>query len=92
MTMKKIPYEIIVAAKSGDGDAMNAILQKFSPYILRYSKRAYYDDYGNRHEFVDEEIRQNIEVKLMLGIIYKYDPAQLPSGEVLIPIEENVNI
>lgn len=83
MNADRIPYLTIVAAKAGDSEAMTTILIHFAPYIRRYSKRAFFDEYGNRYEFVDDEIRQRIEVKLMMGIVYKYDPEKLPAGEKL---------
>lgn len=83
MIANRIPYLTIVAAKSGDSAAMATILIHFAPYIRRYSKRTFYDEYGNHYEFVDDEIRQRIEVKLMMGIVYKYDPEKLPPGEKL---------
>lgn len=34
-------------------------------------------------EIIDDEIRQQIEIKLMLQIVNKYDCKSLPDGEVL---------
>lgn len=87
MRSNRIPYLTIVAAKAGDSEAMTAILIHFAPYIRSCSKRTFYDEHSNRYEFVDDEIRQRIEVKLMMGIVYKYDPDQLPPGESLPPDE-----
>lgn len=78
-----IPYQTILAAKAGDSEAMSAILQHYSYYITYYSRRTFYDKYGNRYELVDEDIKQRIEAKLMYQIIYKFDPAQLPPEETL---------
>ncbi len=87
MKFNRIPYLTIVAAKAGDSEAMTTILIHFAPYIRSCSKRTFHDEYGNRYEFIDDEIRQRIEVKLMMGIVYKYDPDQLPPGESLLPDE-----
>lgn len=78
-----IPYEIIVSAKEGDAESMAAILRHYAAYIANFSKRSFYDEYGNQYAFVDETIRQRIEAKLMLQIIYKFDPSRLPYGETL---------
>lgn len=83
MNTNRISYSTIVDAKSGDSEAMITILIHFAPYIRRYSKRTFFDEYGNRCEYVDNEIRQRIEVKLMMGIVYKYDLNKLPLGETL---------
>lgn len=83
MMNSRIPYKTIVAAKNGDSIAMNSVLQHYSSYIAFLSKRSFYDEYGNRYELVDEEIRQRIEAKLMLQIVCKFDPTKLPDGENL---------
>ena len=36
---KLIPYGVIVAAKSGDSEAMSQILRHYEPYIIRPSCR-----------------------------------------------------
>lgn len=73
-----IPYATIVSAKAGDAEAMAAILRHYAPYIASYSKRTFYDEYDSRYELVDETIRQRIEAKLMLQIVYRFDPTRLP--------------
>lgn len=78
-----ISYQTILAAKAGDSEAMSAILRHYSHYIAYYSRRTFYDKYGNRYELVDEDIKQRIEAKLMYQIIYKFDPTLLPPGETL---------
>lgn len=78
-----IPYNTILAARAGESDALAAIIRHYTPYIVSFSKRPFYDEYGNRYELVDEEIRKRIENRLMFQIVYKFDPAQLPKGECL---------
>lgn len=78
-----ISYQVILAAKSGDSEALTDILQHYSGYICYYSKRTFYDKYGNRYELIDEDIKQRIEAKLMFQIIYKFDTTRLPPGETL---------
>ena len=80
-----VTYKMILAAKSGDGEAMSRILQHYAPYIAVHAKHPFYDEYGNRYEVVDEGIRQRIEAKLLYQIIYRFDPEQLPAGETLEP-------
>lgn len=74
-----IPYQIILSAKAGDGKALQIILRHYSSYIAFFSKRSFYDEFGNCYELVDEDIRQRIEAKLMYQIITKFDPYQCPT-------------
>ena len=83
MPYRKVPYMTIQAAKSGDAEAMQLILAHYERYIAGHAKRLLYDEYGNCREIVDPEIKQRIEEKLMLGIIYKFDCERLPEGETL---------
>lgn len=78
-----VPYYTIIAAEAGDADALQSILKHYRPYIDFYSKRTFYDEYGNHYEFVDEDIRQRIEAKLLYQIIERFDPSHLPEGECL---------
>ncbi len=80
-----VPLQTILAAKSGDSEALAEILRHYTAYIASYAKRPFYDEYGNRYDVIDEEIRQQLESKLMLQIVYKFDPEKLPEGEILQP-------
>ena len=80
-----IPYETIVAAKEGDADAMQRIIQHYEPYIKHFSQRHYHDDYGNTFTMIDDDIRQQIELKLMYEIAVHFDCSSLPDGETLEP-------
>lgn len=80
---KPVSYQTILAAKAGDSEAMAMIQRHYSHYIIYYSRRTFFDKYGNRYELVDEDIKQRIEAKLMHQIIYKFDPAKFPPGEIL---------
>lgn len=81
--IKLIDYDTIVAAVNGDADAMNRIMRHYAAYIQHFSKRPYYDEYGDCKEYVDDEIRQQIEVKLMMQIVCKFDYHSLLEGETL---------
>ncbi len=78
-----IPYVVIIAAKKGDPDAMRQILQHYDTYINACARRRFYDEYGNPYTFVDEDIKNRIQAKLMFQIIYDFDPYKLPDGETL---------
>lgn len=80
---EKIPYHCILAAQHGSTEAMERILQHYRPYIITLSKRSFFDEYGNRYEFVDDSIRQRIEARLMLKIIFHFDLEMVPDGVTL---------
>ena len=64
-----LPFSVIVAATSGNIEAINAVLKFYEGYIAVLSTRQYYDDKGNSHWFVDEEMRRRLETKLITRII-----------------------
>jgi len=63
------PFYVIEAASGGDVDAINVILKYYEGYIIALSTRRLYDDDGNTHYFVDEEIRRTLETKLITKIL-----------------------
>lgn len=79
---KKVSYQTIVAAQTGDSFAITMILRHYSNYINYYSRRTYIDKFGNRYEIVNEEIKQRIEAKLMYQIIDRFDPTRLPQAQL----------
>ena len=80
---KLVPYQTILAAKNGDGDAMSTILQHYANYIAYYSRREYIDMLGNRHFEVNEDIKQQVEAKLIYSVVCKFDHTKLPANEIL---------
>ena len=80
---KLIDYDTIVAAANGDAEAMDRILRHYAAYIRHFSKRPYSDASGDSREYIDDDIRQQIEAKLMTQIVCKFDCHTLPDGETL---------
>ena len=78
---KRIAYRTILAAKRGDAEAMERILRRYEGYITTCSVRRYRDEYGNRHPFVDWELREQIRATLMDRIINSFDTERMPEGE-----------
>ena len=78
----RISYQTILAAKAGDSEAISSILRHYAAYISAHSKRPFFDEYGNKYELVDEEIRQRIEAKLIYQIINRFDPYLRPAEDV----------
>lgn len=77
----RITYEMILAAKKGDPEAMRQIIQRFMPFIISRSKRTFYDEFGNAYHFVDKSIVDLITAKLMYAIVYRFDTERMPEGE-----------
>ncbi|MPN58752.1 hypothetical protein SDC9_206465 [bioreactor metagenome] len=67
-----LPYMIIEAAASGDVDAINAVLKHYERYIAALATRTLYDENGNPHLCVDEEMKRRLETKLITKIL-KFD-------------------
>lgn len=66
---KLLPYHIIVAAASGDLEAINVVLKHYEGYIAVLSTRKHYDTFGNPHYCVDETLRRRLETKLITKIL-----------------------
>lgn len=64
-----LPYPVIISASYGDVMAMDIVLSHYEPYIARLSMRTSYDEYGNPHTCVDEDMRSRLEAKLMEKIL-----------------------
>ena len=82
MTDKEF-YEALVAAKTGDSEAISKIMNVYAPYITSCAMRTVFDVYGNSYTFLDDQLRQRIESKLMIQLVFKFDPNYLPEGEVI---------
>ena len=78
-----VPYDVIIAAKKGDPDAMNTILAHYDSLIDFHSRRTLYDEYGNPHKAIDPDIKQRICAKIIDKVINNFDPYRLPPGETL---------
>lgn len=64
-----LSYPIIVAASSGEVDAINTVLKHYEGYIVTLSTRTLYDDYGNPRLLLDEEMRRELETRLITRIM-----------------------
>lgn len=64
-----LPYTTIEAAASGDVDAINAVLKHYERYIAALATRTLYDENGNPHLCVDEEMKRRLETKLITRIL-----------------------
>ena len=64
-----LPLTVIEAAAGGDVEAINAVLKHYTGYIARLSMRELYDEFGNPHLCVDEELRRRLETKLITKLL-----------------------
>ena len=53
--VKNLPLSVIFAAKSGDGQALGAVLNHYQRYIRSLATRTLTDECGNKVYYVDEE-------------------------------------
>lgn len=63
------PFPVIVAATSGDVDAINQVLKHYEGYICALSTRRLYDKNDCLHFCMDEELRSTLEARLITKIL-----------------------
>lgn len=66
---KLLPFHVIKAASEGDVEAINAVLKHYERYIAKLSTRRLYDEYGQPHYCVDENLRRRLETKLITKVL-----------------------
>jgi len=66
---KLLPFVLIEAASTGNVNAINAVLKHFERYIIALATRELYDENGNAHLYVDEELKRMLETKLITKIL-----------------------
>ena len=71
-TESLLPFPVISAAASGDTNAMYAILKHYEGYIARLCTRTLKDDVGNTYSYVDEEMRNRLQVRLITRTLAFY--------------------
>lgn len=64
-----LPYPVIAAASKGDSSAMEIVLHHYGSYINKLSMRTLFDENGNPHACMDEEMRRRLEMKLITKVL-----------------------
>jgi len=64
---------VILAAINGDTDALRSVVNRYQYYINALATKQLYDEYGNVYSMVDEELRQKLEIRLIVKIM-KFKP------------------
>lgn len=80
---KRISYQIITAAKDGDGEAIASILHHYDDYINYYSRRESIGKNGTPRLDVNEDVRQQVTTKLIIAVVRNFNHTKLPIGETL---------
>jgi len=68
-TNNLLPFDVICEAASGDTIAIEQVIKHYSGYIAKLSMRTIYDENGNQHNVVDEDLRRRLEAKLTSAIL-----------------------
>ena len=68
-TNNLLPFDTICEAASGNTIAIEQVINHYSGYIAKLSMRTIYDENGNQHNIVDEDIRRRLEAKLASAIL-----------------------
>ena len=68
MKHSRVPFLTIQTAIAGDVEAMSKIVNHYKRYIMKLSIMRYNDQYGNIYKNTDEDIRRQLEAKLIAGI------------------------
>lgn len=64
-----LPYSIIQAASAGEPEAMERVLRHYERYIVKLSRRKFWDEYGNVYCGIDEDIRNRLRSKLIRAVL-----------------------
>ena len=64
-TENLLPFPVISAAANGETNDMCAILKHYESYIAQLCTRTLKADAGNNYSYVDEEMRNRLQVRLI---------------------------
>jgi len=67
-TKEPLPLDIVFAAIDGDEGAMKSVVKHYEGYITALSMKRLYDEDGRQYLFVDEELRRELELKLLTKV------------------------
>ena len=64
-----LPLETILAAISGNEQALCSVLRYYRHHITRLATVEVKNSDGSKRQYVDEELRQRLETKLIISIL-----------------------
>lgn len=62
-------FEVLKNAMDGDTSAINALLKHYAPYLKKMATRELFDTDGTMHTVYDDEIRRELEIKFITGLL-----------------------
>ncbi len=65
---KLLPYDVIIAARTGDADAMLQVLEHYDAYITKLAVRYRKDKYGKVVRVFDPDYKAALQEKLIREI------------------------
>lgn len=71
--IRRIDIDTILRAKAGDQPAMERILEHYKGYMLELCKFELYDASGAAYICYDEDLYHELQIKLMLSILEKFE-------------------
>lgn len=64
----RVPFSTIKEAIEGDTTAIKKVLDRYEGYISKLSLKRFQNKDGNIYEYVDEDMRYQLQTKLILKI------------------------
>lgn len=64
-----LPMTIITKASHGDVEAVNKVLKHYERYINKLASKHLIDNNGNDYFFIEESIKRDLEVKLIIALL-----------------------
>lgn len=71
--IRRVPLATILKAKSGDTTALERILRHYQGYMLKLSQFELYDASGTVYTCLDEELYQELQLKLVKTILDRFE-------------------
>lgn len=63
-----LKYETVIAAVSGDQNAIEAVINEYEPYMMFLSIIAVWDENGKEHKILSQDALQMLREKLIKAI------------------------
>jgi hypothetical protein len=64
-----LEVDVIMAAIGGDEKAIEAVVKHYERYINALSAKRLFDEEGRQYLFVDDKLRHELELKLIMRIV-----------------------
>ncbi len=71
--VRRVDIDTILRAKSGDQTALEKILDHYKGYMLELCQFELYDASGRIYTCYDEDLCQELQLKLMIAVLEKFN-------------------